>query len=101
MDGSTLKASNYDEVATACRLAKEIGCDYFELKAMLDQDHYTVNQDEQYIDRVNERWESLKELEDDSFRLLRSSNWEAYGTARARTSPRSTPAARSPDCAPR
>lgn len=75
-DGS-LEASNYDEVYEAGRLAREIGCDYFELKAMLDQDHFTVNQDEKYIDQVNEQWERLKSLQDGSFHLLRSSNWEA------------------------
>ncbi|MGW2488613.1 radical SAM protein [Streptomyces sp. NPDC001606] len=73
----TLEASNYGEVYTAGRLAKELGCDYFELKAMLDQDHFTVNQDDRYIDQVDEQWQRLKELEDDSFHLLRSSNWEA------------------------
>ncbi|MEU6808268.1 radical SAM protein [Streptomyces sp. NPDC046831] len=75
-DGS-LEASNYEEVYEAGRLAKEIGCDYFELKAMLDQDHFTVNQDERSIDLVNEQWQRLERLQDDSFHLLRSSNWEA------------------------
>ncbi len=73
----TLEVSNYDQVYEAGRLAKDIGCDYFELKAMLDQDHYTVNQAGADIQRVEEQVARLQELEDDSFRLLNSSNWEA------------------------
>ncbi|GAA5022418.1 radical SAM protein [Kitasatospora paranensis] len=77
----TVTASNYDEVYEAGRLAKDIGCDYFELKAMLDQDHFTVNQDSADTDRVEAQWQRLGELADDGFHLLRSSNWEAVRTA--------------------
>jgi MoaA/NifB/PqqE/SkfB family radical SAM enzyme len=70
-------ASNYGEVRAAGELAKDIGCDYFELKAMLDEDHFTVNQRPADIARVEEQVARLRELEDASFSLLSSSNWEA------------------------
>ncbi|MBR7826012.1 radical SAM protein [Actinospica sp. MGRD01-02] len=73
----TLTDSNYHEVYAAGLRAKEMGCDYFELKAMLDMDHFTVNQQQSHIDQVLEQWGRLEELQDESFHLLRSSNWEA------------------------
>lgn len=69
--------SNYGEVYQAGALAREIGCDYFEVKAMLDADHYTVNQRREDIEAVEEQITRLRELEDDSFRVLHSSNWQA------------------------
>ncbi len=72
-----LTATNYPEVQQAGELAKDIGCDYFELKAMLDADHFTVNQAAEHTELVEEQWSRLRKLEDESFRLLRSSNWLA------------------------
>ncbi|MET8543719.1 radical SAM protein [Kitasatospora sp. NPDC004799] len=69
--------SNYHEVYRAGVLAKEIGCDYFEVKAMLDEDHYTVNQRADDIAAVEEQIARLRELEDDAFHVLHSSNWQA------------------------
>lgn len=69
--------SNYDEVYQAGVLAKEIGCDYFEVKAMLDEDHYTVNQRAEDVAAVEEQIARLRELEDDNFHILHSSNWQA------------------------
>ncbi|MEU2779937.1 radical SAM protein [Streptomyces sp. NPDC007162] len=70
-------ASNYDEVYQAGVLAREIGCDYFEVKAMLDEDHYTVNQSAGDIELVETQVARLRELQDDSFHILHSSNWQA------------------------
>ncbi|MEU6401526.1 radical SAM protein [Streptomyces sp. NPDC046985] len=75
-DGKTAD-SNYGEVYQAGLLAREIGCDYFEVKAMLDEDHYTVNQRAEDIELVEEQIARLRELEDDSFHILYSSNWQA------------------------
>jgi MoaA/NifB/PqqE/SkfB family radical SAM enzyme len=77
-------ASNYGEVQAAGELAKDIGCDYFELKAMLDEDHFTVNQRPGDIARVEEQLARLRELQDASFSLLSSSNW---GAVRQQASP--------------
>lgn len=75
-DGSVTD-TNYHEVFEAGRLAKEIGCDYFELKAMLDDDHFTVNQRAEDVAAVQAQLARLRELEDDGFTLLFSSNWTA------------------------
>ncbi|WP_320773083.1 radical SAM protein [Streptomyces sp. CRN 30] len=76
-DDGGVTDSNYDEVYRAGLLAREIGCDYFEVKAMLDEDHYTVNQRAEDIEAVEEQIARLRELEDDSFHVLHSSNWQA------------------------
>lgn len=73
-DGRVLE-TNYHEVYAAGRLAKELGCDYFEIKAMLDEHHFTVNQAKKDIALVEEQLDRLRELEDESFHLLGSSNW--------------------------
>jgi MoaA/NifB/PqqE/SkfB family radical SAM enzyme len=75
-DGSVTD-SNYHEVLAAAKLAKDIGCDYFEIKAMLDEDHFTVNQRDSDVALVETQLAAVRELQDDSFHLLGSSNWEA------------------------
>jgi MoaA/NifB/PqqE/SkfB family radical SAM enzyme len=69
--------SNYGELYQAGELAKDIGCDYFEVKAMLDSDHFTINQPTADIAAAEEQVARLRLLEDDAFRVLSSSNWEA------------------------
>lgn len=71
-----VRQTNYHEVAQAGQLARQIGCDYFELKAMLDEHHFTVNQRAEDIALVEAQLAQLRELADDSFHLLSSSNWE-------------------------
>ncbi|WP_246561897.1 radical SAM protein [Streptomyces roseirectus] len=76
-DDGKVTESNYDEVYRAGVLAREIGCDYFEVKAMLDMDHYTVNQRAEDVEAVEDQIKRLRELESDTFHVLHSSNWQA------------------------
>jgi MoaA/NifB/PqqE/SkfB family radical SAM enzyme len=71
-----LTDTNYPEVYEAGELARDIGCDYFEIKAMLDDNHFTVNQRAEDIALVEEQLARLAKLEDGSFHVLSSSNWE-------------------------
>ncbi|MBT2489847.1 radical SAM protein [Streptomyces sp. ISL-96] len=80
--------SNYDEVYQAGVLARDIGCDYFEVKAMLDEDHYTVNQRLEDIEAVEEQIARLRLLADDSFHILHSSNWQAVRRSAAPEQPK-------------
>jgi sulfatase maturation enzyme AslB (radical SAM superfamily) len=72
-----VRESNYHEVYQAGELAKRIGCDYFEVKAMLDEHHYTVNQAAEHVAMVEDQLAQLRPLEDDTFHILYSSNWSA------------------------
>jgi MoaA/NifB/PqqE/SkfB family radical SAM enzyme len=75
-DRGRVTDSNYHELYQAGKLAKDIGCDYFEVKAMLDSDHFTINQPAADIAAAEEQIARLRLLEDDTFRVLSSSNWE-------------------------
>lgn len=69
--------SNYHEVAAAGRLARDLGCDYFEVKAAFDDDHFIVRQDAADIESVDNQIADLRELETDEFHVLYSSTWTA------------------------
>lgn len=75
-----LIASNYDEVLEAGHLAKDIGCDYFEVKAMFDETHHIVSQSAASIDRVNGQLNSLRDLETPLFKVLASSTWHGLSS---------------------
>ncbi len=68
--------SNVGEIYEAAKLAKEIGCDYFEPKPSYDDNHYLVTHAKEDMDRAREQIERCKELEDDNFYILESINLE-------------------------
>jgi len=62
--------TNVDDILTAARLAKEIGCDYCEIKPMYDANHYLILQDAALMDRAKFLSEEAKKLETDTFKVL-------------------------------
>ncbi len=80
--------SNYNEVFAAGKLARDIGCDYFEIKAMFDDGHYIVDQSKHDIALVEEQLQALHEIETDNFKLLASSTWTALKNSAQRTQPK-------------
>lgn len=74
VDGK-VTASNYHEVLQAGLLARSIGCDYFEIKAMMNDDHSVAEQAESDVALVSRQLESLRKLEGERFRVLESSTW--------------------------
>jgi len=68
--------SNVSEIYAAAKLAKEIGCDYFEPKPSYDDNHYLVTHAQQDMDRAREEIEKAKTLQDDHFHILESINLE-------------------------
>lgn len=73
--------SNYHEVLQAGLLARSIGCDYFEIKAMMDDDHEVVAQTQADIAQVSRQLDRLRTLESEHFRLLESSTWRELSRA--------------------
>ncbi|NGZ29433.1 MAG: radical SAM protein [Magnetococcales bacterium] len=70
--------SNIDDLYPAACLAKEIGCDYFEVKPSNRYyggvDHYLVVHSKENMARATQEIERLMELESDTFVILRSVN---------------------------
>lgn len=77
-DGSTV--SNHTEVLQAAELAHDIGCDYFETKAMFDDDHHIIQVPEDILDSVERQLEKAARLEGESFQLINSSTLTALRT---------------------
>jgi MoaA/NifB/PqqE/SkfB family radical SAM enzyme len=62
--------TNVFEIYTAAKLAKDIGCDYFEVKPMYDVNHFTVMQREEIARVVDEQILLAKSLESDTFQVF-------------------------------
>jgi len=64
--------SNVSEIYQAAKLAKEIGCDYFEVKPMYDINHFAIPQREKLMEKTLEMINGSLELEDDNFKILKA-----------------------------
>lgn len=65
--------TNVHEIYQAAKLAREIGCDYFEVKPMYDVNHYAIMQPEALTAVIDEQIHLAKTLETDSFKVLEAS----------------------------
>ncbi|MFB6815196.1 radical SAM protein [Streptomyces sp. NPDC056347] len=65
--------TNHHEVLQAAELAHDIGCDYFETKAMFDDDHHIVQVPEEILASVDRQLAEAARLESDRFQLVNSS----------------------------
>ncbi|MEU1284150.1 radical SAM protein [Kitasatospora sp. NPDC005856] len=81
-DGRTV--SNHTEVLRAAELAHDIGCDYFETKAMFDDEHHVVQVSQEILDSVDRQLAEAARLESDTFQLVNSSTLTSL---RRRTGP--------------
>ncbi|MFI6770497.1 radical SAM protein [Streptomyces sp. NPDC050355] len=71
-DGRTV--TNSHEVLRAAELAHDIGCDYFETKAMFDDDHHIVQVPQGVLASVDRQLaEAAARLESETFQLINSS----------------------------
>lgn len=71
VDGDgTVKRSNLCEIYAAAVIAKEIGCDYFEVKPSYDMGHFLLSQPKAELAEARRQIEALKDLETDTFRIL-------------------------------
>ena len=71
VDGDgTVKHSNLTEIYDGAVLAKEIGCDYFEVKPSYDMDHFLLSQPKAELAEARKQIEAMRALETESFRIL-------------------------------
>ncbi len=69
--------SNIPEIVTAAKLAKDIGCDYFEIKPMYDIHHYSIPQQRELMKEAKKLIAEAARLEDDKFRVLQATKLHA------------------------
>ncbi len=67
-----IEHTNVYEIYDAAKLAKDIGCDYFELKPSYDDFHQIVMHSEKDMHTASVQLEMAKKLEDQNFRVLES-----------------------------
>ena len=65
-----LVSSNVGDIARAAEVAKEIGCDYFEVKPAFDIMHFLQKQQDEINHTVEKQLEKCKGLEDKNFRII-------------------------------
>ncbi len=68
------KNTNINEIYEACRIAKEIGCDYFEIKPLYNLNHHLVLIDEKFVPKIKEQIERCEELVDENFKVIKAVN---------------------------
>lgn len=62
--------TNYHEVLHAGLLAREIGCDYFEIKPMYDMNHFLIPQPKELLESLKIQIEKIGEVESENFQLI-------------------------------
>ena len=70
--------SNAHEIYMAAELAKDIGCDYFEIKPMYDINHFAIEQRKDLIETVEDQIEKSDKLETENFRVLRATKLKKH-----------------------
>lgn len=69
-EGKRPPRTNFEEVVTAAHIAKDIGCDYFEIKPCYDFDHFLIDQPEEYLAKARQQIDLARELTDEDFRVI-------------------------------
>ncbi|MFJ4184558.1 radical SAM protein [Kitasatospora sp. NPDC089509] len=85
-DGKSV--SNHHEVHTAAELAYDIGCDYFEVKAMFDDDHHIIPVADSLLSSVEEQLARAARLECDTFQIVNSSTLHSLRNHRGPVQPK-------------
>jgi len=70
---SSTYISNVHDLLTAGHLAKDIGCDYLEIKAMLDPHHFVDAQPPEVVRSLQDQLQHLVQLENPSFQTVLNS----------------------------
>ncbi len=65
-----IESTNAVDIEKAGILAKDIGCDYFEVKPAFDLMHYLQQQDIKVTDITNNQLKAIKKLNSDNFKVI-------------------------------
>ena len=76
--------TNYRDLLEGGMLARDIGCDYFEVKAAFDEGHFILHTPEDLLACAKQQRAALADLETDSFSILESSTFASLVERRNR-----------------
>ena len=62
--------TNAIDIEKAAIIAKNIGCDYFEVKPSFDMMHFLVTQSDYVNNTVDEKLKNIRKLEDENFKII-------------------------------
>ncbi len=68
-EGNVLR-SNIPEIYTGALLARDIGCDYFEVKPSFDFNHFLIGQPDALLNQAKEQINAIEHLQTESFKSL-------------------------------
>lgn len=68
--GLTVTSTNAVDIAKAAHLAKDLGCDYFEVKPSFDMMHFLQHQSSDLSNLVRQQLEQCAHLEDENFKII-------------------------------
>lgn len=69
-DDGRMELTNAIDIERAAILAKEIGCDYFEVKPAFDMLHFLQQQDYGVVEIVNKNLDAIHKLSDKKFKII-------------------------------
>jgi MoaA/NifB/PqqE/SkfB family radical SAM enzyme len=87
-DGS-VQESNLDDLVPAATLARDIGCDFFEVKPEYDQKHYLLPQTDDWTSRLLDALAAINALETDRFAVVAPSTLGATLSGEQQEQPKS------------
>ncbi|SHJ38906.1 Radical SAM superfamily enzyme, MoaA/NifB/PqqE/SkfB family [Clostridium cavendishii DSM 21758] len=62
--------SNVNEVFEAAKIAKNLGCDYFEIKPMVDSKHFLVKYSDNLLDKLYVEIDKALQLQNENFKII-------------------------------
>ncbi|MBW4844774.1 MAG: radical SAM protein [Lachnospiraceae bacterium] len=80
--------TNVDEIVKAAKLARDLGCDYFELKPMVDENHFLYRYSKGLLEKLHEKVFQLNDLKSESFNIIYANSIDQYSESKL-TQPKS------------
>jgi MoaA/NifB/PqqE/SkfB family radical SAM enzyme len=70
--------NNCSELYDAAILSKNLGCDYFEYKPMVDENHFLVKYSDVFLNEVKKQEELMNSLNSENFTIIKPHSIEQY-----------------------
>ncbi len=70
--------TNVEEIVSAAKLAKNLGCDYFELKPMVDENHFLYKYTNELLKKLHDKVLQLNELKSEDFNIIYANSIDQY-----------------------